>query len=60
MVKVKVLKFNAKTKKEEITEEDITEPLNTPSEPIPKGLNFEKLKQVLKQKGIINDFSEVE
>jgi len=60
MVKGKVLKYDVITKKEEITEEDIPEPLNTPPEPLDKGLDFKKLKQILKQKGIIKDFSEVE
>jgi len=60
MVKVKVLKYDVITKKEEITEEDIPENPINPPEPIEKGIDLKKLKQILKQKGIINDYSEIE
>jgi len=59
MEKVKGIKYNAKTKKEEIVEEDIELP-QPPSTPEIKGIDFQKLKTVLKAKGIINDFSEIE
>jgi hypothetical protein len=60
MVKVKVLKFDVNTRTQEITEQEQPETPINPPQPTPKGLDFEKLKQVLKQKGIINDYSEVE
>jgi len=59
MVKVKGIKYDVKTKREEIVEEDIELP-QEPSTSEIKGIDFQKLKKVLKQKGIINDESEIE
>lgn len=57
MVLVKVLEVNAETKESKTVEKDITLPLPVPE---PKGLDFEKLKTLLLNKGIIADKSEVE
>ena len=57
-MKIKNVCFNVKTKKREI--KSINIPEHTPSQKIEKGINPKKLKQILKNKGIIDDFSEVE
>ena len=57
-MKTKRIITDCKTGKQEIEEyEFIAQPAPAPSK---KGINPEKLKEVLKSKGIINDYEEVE
>jgi hypothetical protein len=57
MVLTTVLKIDVKTGKEEYVLLDIKA---EPAKVEPKGLDFEKLKRVLKEQNIILDFKEVE
>ena len=57
MVQAKRIKVDCKTGKQT---EEFYEHTQTDDYVEPKGLNFNKLKQVLKDKGVIDDFLEVE
>jgi len=57
MVKARRIVYDVKTGKKKIEEFEYIPP---PSIPIPKGLNIEKLKEVLLKKKIIADKSEIE
>lgn len=58
MVKAKKLKYNVKQKKGREEEFEFTP--TTTSSATGKSINFEKLKKVLLDKGIISDISEIE